>query len=86
MPEGGISDEELMKRLGAVYSDAFVAEVREELHEAPQDRKRSAGRGDPPSFHLMGSQGPGKTYKVSISWSDFPHDGVWCWRQGCLRD
>jgi REP element-mobilizing transposase RayT len=34
MPEGEISDEELMKRLAAVYSDAFVAEVREGLQEA----------------------------------------------------
>jgi REP element-mobilizing transposase RayT len=34
MPEGGISDEELMKRLAAVYSDALVAEVREGLQEA----------------------------------------------------
>ena len=39
MPEGGISDGELMKRLAAVYSDAFVAEVRKELEEA-----RKAGR------------------------------------------
>jgi putative transposase len=39
MPEGGISDEELMKRLGAVYSEAFVAEVSKELGEA-----RKAGR------------------------------------------
>jgi hypothetical protein len=34
MPEGGISDEELMKRLRAVYSDAFVAEVGKGLEEA----------------------------------------------------
>lgn len=34
MPEGGISDEELMKRLAAVYSDAFVAEVRGALEAA----------------------------------------------------
>ena len=39
MPEGGISDEELLKRLGAVYSDAFVAEVGGELKDA-----RKAGR------------------------------------------
>ncbi len=41
MPEGGISDEELMKRLAAVYSDAFVAEVREALDEA-----RKAGKAE----------------------------------------
>ena len=34
MPEGGISDEELLRRLAAVYSDAFVAEVTQELTEA----------------------------------------------------
>ena len=34
MPEGGISDEELLKRLTATNSDAFVAVVAKELAEA----------------------------------------------------
>ena len=34
MPEGGISDEELLKRLGAIYTEAFVATVAKELAEA----------------------------------------------------
>ena len=33
MPEGRISDEELMRRLAAVYSDAFAAEVSEAFDE-----------------------------------------------------
>ena len=39
MPEGGISDEELLKRLSATNTEAFVAEVAKELAEA-----RSSGR------------------------------------------
>jgi len=34
MPEGGLSDQGLLGRLSALYSEAFVAEVREELVEA----------------------------------------------------
>jgi REP element-mobilizing transposase RayT len=34
MPEGGITDEELLKRLSATNSEAFVAEVAKELAEA----------------------------------------------------
>jgi hypothetical protein len=34
MPEGGISDEELLSRLASVYSDAFVDEVRGALGNA----------------------------------------------------
>jgi len=34
MPEGGISDEELLKRLAAIYTEAAVAEVAKELAEA----------------------------------------------------
>lgn len=34
MPEGGISDEELLKRLSAIQSEAFVAEVARGLAEA----------------------------------------------------
>ena len=37
MAEGGVSDEELLKRLGTVYSDAFVAEVAGELEEARKE-------------------------------------------------
>ena len=39
MPEGGISDGELLKRLSAIQSEAFVAVVAKELAEA-----RAAGR------------------------------------------
>jgi REP element-mobilizing transposase RayT len=39
MPEGGISDEELLKRLAATNTEAFVAVVAKELAEA-----RAAGR------------------------------------------
>ena len=39
MPSGGISDEELLKRLHAIYTEAFVAEVGKELAEA-----RAAGQ------------------------------------------
>jgi REP element-mobilizing transposase RayT len=34
MAEGGLSDEELLKRLAGLYTEAFVAEVAEELAEA----------------------------------------------------
>ena len=34
MPEGGISDEVLLKRLGAIQSTAFVASVAQELQQA----------------------------------------------------
>jgi REP element-mobilizing transposase RayT len=34
MPEGGISDEELLQRLGATSTEAFVADVAKELREA----------------------------------------------------
>ena len=34
MPEGGISDEELLKRLSAIYGEAFVAVVAQELADA----------------------------------------------------
>ncbi len=39
MPEGGVSDAVLLKRLGALYNEAFVAVVAKELAEA-----RAAGR------------------------------------------
>jgi putative transposase len=40
MPEGGISDEELLKRLSATNSEAFVAMIAKELAEArSQDRE-----------------------------------------------
>jgi len=37
MPEGGITDRELLKRLGAVYGEAFVAGVEAELAGARKD-------------------------------------------------
>ena len=40
MPEDGISDEELLQRLGAFYSEAQVAEVAKEMAEAASPRKR----------------------------------------------
>jgi REP element-mobilizing transposase RayT len=43
MPAGGFSDEALLDRLRAIYSDAFVAEVASELAEARQ--QVAAGRG-----------------------------------------
>ena len=36
MADGGLSDEELLKRLRAIYHEAFVAEVAKELAEARQ--------------------------------------------------
>ena len=36
-PEGGISDELLLKRLGALYSEAFVAGVAQELESARKE-------------------------------------------------
>ena len=39
MEEGGISDGELLKRLSAIYTEAFVARVAQEIAEA-----RAAGR------------------------------------------
>ena len=35
-PAGGFSDKELLERLGAIYGEAFVAEVAKELAEARQ--------------------------------------------------
>ena len=40
MPEGGISDQELLQRLGAFYSEAQVAEIVREMEEAASVRKR----------------------------------------------
>ncbi|MGL5017929.1 MAG: transposase [Luteolibacter sp.] len=40
MPEGGISDEELLRRLGVFYSEAQVAEVAKELEELVAVRAR----------------------------------------------
>jgi putative transposase len=34
LPGEGLSDEELLKRLGAIYTEAFVATVAKELKEA----------------------------------------------------
>jgi EAL domain-containing protein (putative c-di-GMP-specific phosphodiesterase class I) len=34
LPAEGISDDELLKRLGAIYTEAFVATVAKELKEA----------------------------------------------------
>lgn len=39
VPEGGFSDEALLGRLGAIYSEAFVAEVAKDLAEARQKVK-----------------------------------------------
>ena len=41
MPEGGISDQELLQRLGVFYSEAQVAEIVREMEEAAS--VRSAG-------------------------------------------
>ncbi|KAB2639492.1 MAG: hypothetical protein DVB25_05525, partial [Verrucomicrobia bacterium] len=43
MADGGLSDEELLKRLGGLYSEVVVAGVAAELMEA---RKSSIGEGD----------------------------------------
>ncbi|MEX1116251.1 MAG: transposase [Akkermansiaceae bacterium] len=40
MPEGGITDEELFKRLGVFYSGARVAEIAKEMEDATSVRKR----------------------------------------------
>jgi putative transposase len=40
MPEGGISDEEFLARLGVFYSEAQVAEIAKELEEAVVIRER----------------------------------------------
>jgi len=45
MADGGLSDEELLQRLGGLYSEAVVAGVAAELVEA---RKKSIGEGDGP--------------------------------------
>ena len=34
MPTGGLSDDVLLKRLSAIYSEAFVTEVAKELADA----------------------------------------------------
>lgn len=39
MPQGGISDEELLKRLRATYSELFVATVANELAEARKEKR-----------------------------------------------
>jgi hypothetical protein len=44
LKEGGLTDEELLKRLGAIYSAAIVAEVAKELAEARE--KVAAGLGN----------------------------------------
>jgi len=40
MPEGGISNEELLRRLGVFYSEAQVAEIAKELEDAASVRTR----------------------------------------------
>jgi putative transposase len=40
MPEGGISDEELFKRLGVFYNEAQVAEIAKEMEDATSVRTR----------------------------------------------
>ena len=40
MPEGGISDEELLKRLSAFYGEARVAEIAKEMQDAVTPRLR----------------------------------------------
>jgi REP element-mobilizing transposase RayT len=40
MPEGGISDEELLRRLSAFYSEAKVAEIAKEMADAASVRPR----------------------------------------------
>ena len=39
MPEGGISDAELLKRLAAIYTEAFVEEVAKELATARAENR-----------------------------------------------
>ncbi len=41
MPEGGISDAELLKRLGTVYTEAVVADVAKELGDARKVENQS---------------------------------------------
>jgi REP element-mobilizing transposase RayT len=41
MPEGGISDQELLERLGVFYSEAHVAEIVKEMEDAAVVRVRS---------------------------------------------
>ena len=41
MPEGGISEEELLKRLRAIYTEAAVAEVAKELADARKSGNQS---------------------------------------------
>ncbi len=51
MPEGGISDEELLKRLSAIYSEAFVAVVGKELLNARKaGMKSGSGKSTPVSL------------------------------------
>jgi REP element-mobilizing transposase RayT len=42
MPKGGITDEELFRRLGVFYSEARVAEIVKEMEDATSVRKRGA--------------------------------------------
>jgi putative transposase len=44
MPVGGIADEELLKRLLAIYNEAEVAVVAKELSQPPFPRLRSGHR------------------------------------------
>ncbi len=52
MPEGGISDEDLLQRLGVFYSEAQVAEVANELEDAAAVRVR--GESELPPVDEMG--------------------------------
>ncbi|MGL5018759.1 MAG: transposase, partial [Luteolibacter sp.] len=52
MPEGGISDEELLQRLGVFYSEAQVAEVAKELEDVAAVRVR--GEFELPPVDKMG--------------------------------
>jgi putative transposase len=52
MPEGGIADEELLKRLGVFYSEAQVAEIAKEMEKAGS--VRACGEFELPPVDEMG--------------------------------
>ena len=82
MADGGLSDEALLKRLSAIYSEAFVAGVAKELADY---RWRSYGEAIG-----GGSKGDGKTARAGLVRALRAHQGVGAdaglWADGVSRE
>jgi hypothetical protein len=66
MPEGGISDEILLKRLGALYNEPFVATVAKDVNEAfTNARERFSAKRKDGTRRMRGAGAPA----AGVLWS-----------------